>query len=543
MIEAQRPCLEITQQLHAVEKAIVAAKKVLIHDHIDHCLERAVGPSRVEIGCADRGVQGNYQVFVKGFGMLRAILAWFGFAQADDGHRHDGSGHAHDGEFGHRHTHGVVDPDIATTERGIWAIKWSFMILGITAILQLAAVLATGSVALLADTIHNVGDAATAVPLWIAFRLARRKPSPRFTYGYGRAEDLAGVAIVLIILISAIVAAYEAIDRLIHPQPIIYLGWVAVAGAIGFIGNEVVAVFRIRVGREINSAALIADGYHARTDGLTSLAVVAGAIGVWLGFPVADPIVGLLITLAIFGIVWQSAKAVFTRMLDGVEPSITAEIRHAAAHVSAIRQVLDVRARWLGHRLTAELDVALDGGATLRETDAITAQFERELFAHMPALAAARIRVRPYDVATMGSGAAVTIEPTAHGSGHHHAPAPIAVHGQLADGIVEIVETPGGERMQFTAAQAAAGLDALITIQRARGRIETLPLTSLDGKPLRFISATAPEEPHEFEARFACARANAAKSCHCASMNRVGTRPSSRPRITSTDEVSARAVW
>ena len=167
------------------------------------------------------------------------------------------------------------------------------MILSITAILQFVAVLATGSVALLADTIHNVGDAATAVPLWIAFLLARRKPSPRFTYGYGRAEDLAGVAIVLIILISAIVAAYEAIDRLIHPQPIIYLGWVALAGVIGFIGNEAVAVFRIRVGREINSAALIADGYHARTDGLTSLAVVAGAFGVWLGFPVADPIVGL----------------------------------------------------------------------------------------------------------------------------------------------------------------------------------------------------------------------------------------------------------
>jgi len=438
---------------------------------------------------------------VIGIGVFRSILAWLGFAQPDHGHQHEVPGHPHDEAPGHRHTHGVVDPTIVTTQRGIWAIKWSFVILAITAILQFVAVLATGSVALLADTIHNVGDAATAVPLWIAFLLARRKPSPRFTYGYGRAEDLAGVAIVLIILISAIVAAYEAIDRLIHPQPIIYLGWVALAGVVGFVGNEAVAVFRIRVGREINSAALIADGYHARTDGLTSLAVVAGAIGVWAGFPVADPVVGLLITLAIFGIVWQSAKAVFTRMLDGVEPSITAEIRHAAAHVPAIRQVLDVRARWLGHRLTAELDVALDGGATVRETDAITAQFERELFAHMPALAAARIRVRSFDAAAMGDGAALVIDPMAHDAGHHHAPAPVAVHGQLAAGVVEIVDTPGGERMRFTASQAAAGLEARITVQRELGRIETLRLELPDGKPLRFISTAAPEEPHEFDAQ------------------------------------------
>src|SRR6185295_6793891 len=167
--------------------------------------------------------------------------------------------------------------------------------------------------------------------------------TPAFTYGYGRAEDFAGIIIVCIILISALVAGYEAIDRFIHPQPIQYLGWVAVAGVIGFLGNEAVAVFRIRVGREINSAALIADGYHARTDGLTSLAVVVGAAGVWIGFPLADPIIGLLITLAILGIVWQSARAVFTRMLDGVEPRVIYEIRHAAEHVAEIKQVVEVK--------------------------------------------------------------------------------------------------------------------------------------------------------------------------------------------------------
>src|SRR5262249_34312096 len=157
---------------------------------------------------------------------------------------------------------------------------WSFVVLGITALLQLVVVFASGSVALLADTIHNVGDATTAIPLWIAFQLVRRPPTRGFNYGLGRGEVLAGGLIVLIILFSAVVAGYEPIDRLIHPYAIAQLWWVAAAGVVGFLGNEVVAVFRIRVGREIASAALIADGYHARTDGLTSLAVVLGTLGV-----------------------------------------------------------------------------------------------------------------------------------------------------------------------------------------------------------------------------------------------------------------------
>lgn len=433
--------------------------------------------------------------------MLRSVLEWLGFAQQSGGPNNDQHrGHSHKGEKSHGHTHGVVDPTIATTARGIWAIKWSFVILAITAMLQLAAVLVTGSVALLADTIHNVGDAATAVPLWIAFLLARRKPSARFTYGLGRAEDLAGIAIVFIILASAIVAAYEAIDRLIHPQPIAYLGWVALAGVIGFVGNEVVAVFRIRVGRQINSVALIADGYHARTDGFTSLAVVVGAVGVWLGFPLADPIVGLIITAAIFGIVWQSAKAVFIRMLDGVEPGITAEIRHAAEHVHGVRQVLDVRARWIGHRLNAELDVALDGSATLTEADAITSQFERELFEHMPALSSARIRVRPNDLAAPNDATPGSVSHSGHGAGHHHAPSPVTVNGALANGILEIIDTPDGERLRFTPSRVTAEMRVFVTIQRGSARIETLVLAAPNGNPSMFVSAVAPEEPHEFEA-------------------------------------------
>ena len=254
----------------------------------------------------------------------------------------------------------------------------------------MAVVFPSGSVALLADTIYNIGDATTAIPLWIAFVLARRKPTPTFTYGYGRVEDLAGLIIVVIILISALVAGYEAINRFIHPQPVQALGWVAAAGVIGFVGNEAVAVFRISVGREINSAALIADGYHARTDGLTSLAVVVGALGVWLGFPLADPIIGLLITLAIFGIVWQSSRAVLTRMLDGVDPGIIQEIRHAAEHIPGL-QIREVKARWLGHRLRAHVVVSAAPETTLVEANGMAESLRQELRHHLPALEDAAI--------------------------------------------------------------------------------------------------------------------------------------------------------
>ena len=429
--------------------------------------------------------------------MFRSVLTWLGFVQLSS--LPSGThGHSHADEKGHGHTHGTIDPSITTTDRGIWAIKWSFLILAVTSALQLVAVFATGSVALLADTIHNIGDAATAVPLWIAFRLARRKPSPRFTYGYGRVEDLAGVAIVFIILVSAVVAGYEAFDRLLNPKPIEYLGWVAVAGVVGFIGNEWVAIFRIRVGHEINSAALIADGYHARTDGFTSLAVVLGAVGVWLGYPKADPIVGLVITVAIFGIVWQSAKAVFTRLLDGVEPEVIRELRHAAEHVAGVRQVLDARARWQGHRLAAELDIAVDPHASVREADAITTQFEREILTHVPAISLARIRARPHDPLVHGTQEK---HPDDHGAHGHHAPEPVKLAGELATGRVEIIDTSQGERMTFTASCAAPSLQASIEIDRDSGRVEALQLVNSADNPTRWMSTMAPEEPHEFAAR------------------------------------------
>ncbi|RWH68475.1 cation diffusion facilitator family transporter [Mesorhizobium sp.] len=418
--------------------------------------------------------------------MLTRILDWFGFGSHGHGHGGNGHGrHGHDHHGTHGHTHGVIDATIATTARGIWAIKWSFVILAITAALQLAVVVFSGSVALLADTIHNIADATTAIPLWIAFVLARRRPTRTFTYGLGRVEDLAGITIVLIILASALVAGYEAIDRLFNPQPVRFLGWLAAAGVIGFLGNEAVAVFRIRVGRQINSAALIADGYHARTDGLTSLAVVAGAVGVWLGYPLADPIIGLLITLAIFGIVWQSARSVLTRMLDGVEPGMVDEVHHAADHVAGIDRVVDAKARWLGHKLHVDVEIAVNDGLLLAAANNIAASLKAELFAHIPAL----------DVATVRFAA-----PGAEG-GHHHAPDPFLVSGKLACGLLEIVDTPQGERMRLRLSRHAEGLRANVAIERAGGAVESLPLSPVGGDHHYLQSLVAPAEPHEFSAR------------------------------------------
>jgi cation diffusion facilitator family transporter len=301
----------------------------------------------------------------------------------------------HGHELHHRHTHGVVDPSLIAANRGIWAVKWSFVGLMITALTQLVIVWLSSSIALFSDTIHNFGDAMTSLPLWIAFALARWKPGNRFPYGYGRVENLAGLAIVFTILFSAIVAGYECIRRFLHPQPVNYLWAVVLASILGFIGNEAVALFRIKVGRQMESAALIADGYHARVDGLTSLAVLFGTIGVWLGYPLADPIVGILITLAILAIVWQSGKTVFTQLLDGIEPKIIDEMREAAGRIEGVRKVTEVRARWIGHRLHAELNIALAPQLHLSDAHDAAKEVRHKLLHHFSYLSSVLVHVDP----------------------------------------------------------------------------------------------------------------------------------------------------
>ncbi len=296
----------------------------------------------------------------------------------DHDHDHDGHSHAPGEEHEHKHPTGIagffhglfvphshdasesIDSALESSQRGIRALKISLIALAVTATLQVIVVVISGSVALLADTVHNFADALTAVPLWIAFVLGRRAVTRRYTHGFGRAEDLAGLFIVAMIALSAIIAGVESIRRFFAPQEVHNLWWVLAAGVIGFLGNELVAVYRIRVGRQIGSAALVADGIHARTDGFTSLAVVFGAIGVMLGFPLADPIVGLLISIAIFVLLVGTVRSIGRRLMDGVEPPLVDKLERALAEAPGVLGVSDIRLRWVGHRLhgSARLKVA-----------------------------------------------------------------------------------------------------------------------------------------------------------------------------------------
>jgi cation diffusion facilitator family transporter len=298
-------------------------------------------------------------------------------------------------EHTHRHSHTTPDPVMTTTGKGSRAVLWSFAALFATAACQAVVVFFTGSVSLLADTIHNLGDAATAIPLWVAFRLARKRPNDRFTYGYGRVEDLAGVIVVGIILVSAIAAGTEAILRFLRPVPVRHLWAVAAAATIGFLGNEAVAVYRVRVGKEIGSAALVADGRHAHADALTSLAVLLGAGGIFLGYPLADPAVGLLITTLILKIVWVTGKEIFLRLLDGAEPHVVGEIRETVSTVPGVVAVSDVRVRWAGHRMYAEVNLAVDGGRSVSEGHTIAKEVRHRMLHALRYLFDATIHVDP----------------------------------------------------------------------------------------------------------------------------------------------------
>jgi cation diffusion facilitator family transporter len=323
----------------------------------------------------------------------------------EDGHGgHDHEDHEHRGglvglvqSLFAPHSHDAadsVDSALESSDRGVRAVKISLVVLLATSGLQVILVLVTGSVALLADTIHNFADGLTAVPLWIAFVVGRRAANKRYTYGYGRAEDLAGLFVLVMIALSSALAAWASIDRLIHPQPISNLALLAGAGVIGFVGNELVALYRIRVGREIGSAALVADGFHARTDGLTSLAVVLGAIGVFLGLPQADPIVGLLITVAILWVLKNAAVQVFARLMDAVDPALTEAVEWAAAQPGVV-EVTSTRLRWIGHRIEAEAHVTVDSDLTTLESHEIAETVRHAIFHDVPKISDVMVHVDP----------------------------------------------------------------------------------------------------------------------------------------------------
>ena len=292
-----------------------------------------------------------------------------------------------------------IDDVLESSAAAIRAVKISLTVLAVTALAQLVVVVLSGSIALAADTIHNFSDALTAVPLWIAFALSTRAATRRYTYGFGRAEDLAGIFVVTMIALSAIIAGYEAIHRLIHPRPIDHLAWVALAGLLGFIGNEWVALYRIRIGRRIGSAALVADGLHARSDGFTSLAVLIGAAGVALGFPLADPIVGLLITVAILAVLRTAARDVFRRLMDGVDPEFVDTAEATLAARPGVRSVRTVRLRWIGHRLHADAELDIDPELSLAEAHRVAHEAEHDLIHAVPNLTSAMIHAYPANAA------------------------------------------------------------------------------------------------------------------------------------------------
>jgi cation diffusion facilitator family transporter len=331
----------------------------------------------------------------------------------DGGHaRDDGNEHAH-GDHDHEHPTGIkgvflsifkphshdaadsIDSTLEASAEGMRALKISLLLLGVTASFQLVIVILSRSVGLLADTVHNFGDALTAVPLAAAFWLSRRPPNKRYTYGYGRSEDLAGIFIVLTILASSAVAAYEAINRLFHPQTLHHLPWVVAASVIGFLGNEAVAQYRIRVGRKIGSAALEADGYHARTDGFTSLAVVLGAIGVSLGWKLADPIIGLAITVAILVVVKNAARDIYRRLMDAVDPALVDQVTEVLASTKGIERVSNVRIRWIGHELNAEVNILSAGTLSLTDAHDIAEHAEHELLHEVKRLTRVTIHTSP----------------------------------------------------------------------------------------------------------------------------------------------------
>jgi cation diffusion facilitator family transporter len=339
-------------------------------------------------------------------------------------HEHHTRSHDHDHDHDHHshptgirgffsglfvpHSHDAadsIDDALEASSAGVRALKISLFALLGTTILQLVVFLVSGSVALLADTIHNFADALTAVPLWIAFVLARRTATRRYNFGFGRAEDLAGLFIVAVVALSAIVAGYEAINRFFHPATLHNLGWVIVAGVIGFAGNELVAIYRIRVGRQIGSAALVADGVHARLDGFTSLSVVLGASGVMIGLPLADPIIGLLISVSILVLLWGTVRSIGRRLMDGVDPNILDEAEHALAHTPGVIAVSSTKLRWVGHRLQGAATIQV-GPLSLVAAEHIAHQAQHELGHALPNLDA-------FDIVTT-SGAHPGAKPHSH---------------------------------------------------------------------------------------------------------------------------------
>jgi cation diffusion facilitator family transporter len=312
--------------------------------------------------------------------------------------RHDDAvQHSHDDRATrhHGHDHSVVDSEVVTNRRALRAVKVSTLALGATALLQFAIVAVSGSVALLSDALHNIGDAAGTLTLLVAFTVARRPSSDSYPYGWRRAEDLGGLVIVLAIAISAGLAGWESVRALLGEHSISNPGWAFAAAVAGIAGNEGVARYKIRVGNQIDSPALIADGQHARTDSLASAGAAVGIAGAWLGLPVLDPIAGLAITLAIVWILFDVGRPVLRRLLDAVEPDLIAGLHDVATAVEGVEGVHDVKARRAGRAVLVQLHIDLPPELPLRDAHAIAELVRHEIMHHDAQVAAVDVHVDP----------------------------------------------------------------------------------------------------------------------------------------------------
>lgn len=314
-------------------------------------------------------------------------------------HNHDDHDHAdQEGHGGHGHEHGRVNPDLYGDRAGLRAVQISTAGMFIVAAIQFAIAGIGGSAGLFADALHNLGDVLTTVALWIAFVLSSRAANQRYTYGYHRSEDLAGIFIVLVIIASAVAGAWESIVKLTsnsYPTGLIlYLSMAA--AVVGIAGNEILAQYKISVGKRINSVPLVADGQHSRIDGLTSLAAFIGLIGVAFGLRIADPIAGLVITVVILTVVYSTSRSVMQRLLDAVDPRVVPSIITTASEVPGVEEVTDVRARWVGHTLHVIMNIEVDAELTLVKAHDIAEEVRHRLFHNITGLSEAIIHTDPH---------------------------------------------------------------------------------------------------------------------------------------------------
>lgn len=291
--------------------------------------------------------------------------------------------------------HAVAGPE--GTRVGLRTIWISAAALAVTAAFQIVVYAFGGSAGLFADALDNLGDVVTTIALAIAFLAARRAADHRYTFGYQRFEDLAGVFVILIIWASAGLAAWESYRKLTGDHEVGYLGWGLAAAAAGAVGNELVARYKIRMGRRIGSPPLVADGKHARTDALASVAAFGGLLGVHYGFEEADPIAGFVVTLAIVVIARDASRHVLARLLDAVDPDVVQTVENIARQTPGVVSVGRAQARYAGRSLYVVLTVAVDGDLPLTRAHEISEELHHHILHDLPGVAQVDVHVDPWE--------------------------------------------------------------------------------------------------------------------------------------------------